>query len=292
MRIAPLALPVWRTARGALPLDRPRILGIINVTPDSFWDGSRQADAGSLLAHAERLLGEGADILDVGGESTRPGARAVSVAEERRRVVPVIAALAERWPDVLLSVDTVKSEVARAALEAGAAIINDVSGLRLDPRIAEVAARLDAGLIIMHSRGTVEDMASYVHAVYGDDPVGEVAGELAAALDRARAAGIAADRLVIDPGLGFAKRTADSVAVLAGLERLTELGVPVLVGPSRKRFVGDLAGGLPPEQRLEGTLAACVIAWLRGARLFRVHDVGAARRALAVAAAVQESVHA
>jgi dihydropteroate synthase len=282
----PAAPREWRTARGALALNGTRIVGIVNVTPDSFFDGGRHATRDAAIARAAALVEEGADILDVGGESTRPGAHAVAAAEERARIVPVVAEPVRRWPAVPISVDTVKAEVARAALDVGAAIINDVSGLRHDAELGAVAAAYGAGIIVMHSRGSVAEMASYALADYGADAVGEIAAELGHAAGRAAAAGIAHAAIVVDPGLGFAKRTEHSVAVLAQLDRITALGYPVLIGPSRKRFVGELAGGLPPESRLEGTIAACVIGVLRGARLLRVHDVGAVRRAVAVAAAM------
>ncbi len=277
---------MWRTTRGDLLLDRPRIMGILNVTPDSFWDGGRHASVVAALRQAERLVGEGADVLDVGGESTRPGAEPVRAAEERARIVPVIEAIAAEWPDLPVSVDTVKADVARAALDAGAAAVNDVSGLRLDPALGPLCAERGAGLVLMHSRGPVERMASYEMASYGADPVAEILEELEAALARARAAGVADEAIVLDPGLGFSKRTAESAAVIRELGRLLGAGRPVLLGPSRKRFVGDLAGGLAPEDRLPGTVAACVAGYLAGARLFRVHDVAAVRSALAVAEAV------
>jgi dihydropteroate synthase len=277
----------WRTARGVLALDRPCVLGVLNVTPDSFSDGGLHLGVEAAVAHAERMLEEGADVIDVGGESTRPGAAPVSAAEELARVLPVVRALARRWPSLHVSVDTVKSAVARAVLEEGAAIINDVSALRLDPGMGEAVRAGGAGVVLMHSRGDVASMASFDHAVYGPDPAAEVAAELAGALQHARGAGIDDDAIVLDPGIGFAKRTAQSVAVLAHLDRIAALGRPVLVGPSRKRFVGELAGGLPPSERLAGTIAACVAALLAGARLFRVHDVAAVRRALAVAEAVR-----
>jgi len=283
------AAPVWQTARGPVTLEQPRIVGILNVTPDSFWDGGRHADTDAAVAHAAALLEQGADAIDVGGESTRPGARPVPAAEELERIVPVVRALARRWPDLVISIDTVKAEVARAALAEGAAVVNDVSGLRLDPELGEVAAAAGAGVVLMHSRGPVERMASYELAHYGPDPVGEVVLELAGALERAAAAGLPPAAVVLDPGLGFSKRTEHSAAVIAQLDRIVALGHPVLVGPSRKRFVGELAGGLPPAERLEGTLAVCVVALQRGARLFRVHDVLAARRALTVAAALLSS---
>lgn len=280
---------VWRFAGGELSLARPRILGILNVTPDSFSDGGRFTTIDAALARAEALLEGGADVLDLGGESTRPGARKVEAGEEIRRVVPVLRELVRRWPDVPVSIDTVKAEVARAAFAEGAAILNDVSGLRLDPELADTAAEAGAGVIVMHSRGTVERMASYELADYGEDAVGEMVDELRASLERCRAAGIEPDRIVVDPGLGFSKRTEQSVEAVARLERFAELGRPILLGPSRKRFVGELAGGLEPDERLEGTLAVCVAGLLRGARLFRVHDVEPARRALAVAEAIRRA---
>jgi dihydropteroate synthase len=241
------------------------------------------------VAHAAALIESGADIIDVGGESTRPGAAAVAPAEEIARVVPVIEAVTQRWPDAVLSADTVKSEVARAAIEAGAAIVNDVSGLRLDAELGAVVARSGAGLILMHSRGSVESMARYELAAYGDDVVTTVKKELAQSVAHARAAGVPEENIVIDPGLGFAKTTAHSLALLAGLDDITSLGHAVLIGPSRKRFVGDASGGVAPEERLEGTLAACVIALLKGARLFRVHDVAPVRRALLLTDAVRRA---
>ena len=277
---------VWATARGPLTLDSPKIMGILNVTPDSFWDGGRHAGLDAALRHAERLVAEGADLVDVGGESTRPGAEPVPVAEELDRVVPVVEALVREWPELLVSVDTVKGGVARAGLEAGAAVVNDVSGLRLDPAVGEAAAQGDAGVVLMHSRGPVDRMASYDTATYGDDPVAEIVTELEAAVGRARDAGVAADAIVVDPGLGFSKRTPESAAVIRELDRVLALGYPALVGPSRKRFVGELAGGLEAEDRLPGTIAACVAGLAAGARLFRVHDVAPVRRALAVAEAV------
>jgi dihydropteroate synthase len=285
--LAPVAAAAhWRTARALLTLDRPRILGILNVTPDSFWDGGKHTSLEPALRQAAGMVEAGVDIVDVGGESTRPGARAVSVTEELERVIPVVRALARHWPDLLISVDTVKAEVAAAALAEGAAIINDVSATRLDPQVAHVAALAGAGLLLMHSRGGVERMAGYDLADYGPDPVGEIASELNQAALRARQLGVAADAIALDPGLGFSKRTEHSVAALRELARLVALGYPVAVGPSRKRFIGELGGGLAAENRLEGTLAACVVALLHGARLFRVHDVLAARRALEVADAL------
>jgi len=277
---------VWRTGRGLLRFDKPCVMGVLNVTPDSFSDGGRHFDAAAALHQAERMLAEGADIIDVGGESTRPGAKPISTDEEIERVIPAIRDIVARWPDAVVSIDTVKSGVAAAAADAGAAVINDVSGLRLDDGIARVAADGKLGLVLMHSRGSVPEMASYETAVYGDDPVGDVVGELAQAVSLARAHGVPDDQLVLDPGVGFSKRTEHSVAVLAQLDRLVALGFPVLVGPSRKRFVGELSGGLPVSERLPGTLGAVVASLARGASIFRVHDVAAARHALDVAHAI------
>lgn len=276
----------WRTAGGSIDLDRPRIMGILNVTPDSFWDGGRHTGVAAAVRHAESLVRDGADVLDIGGESTRPGAVHVPVAEETARVVPLVRACVHEWPHVAVSVDTVKAEVAAAALDEGAAVINDVSGFRLDPAMPRVCAERGAGVVLMHSRGHVDEMARYETARYGADPVADMVAELGHAVARATDAGLGADRIVLDPGLGFSKRTAESVAVLRELRRILDLGFPVLVGPSRKRFVGELAGGLDPQDRLPGTIAACVAAALAGARLFRVHDVAPVRHALLVAHAL------
>jgi dihydropteroate synthase len=282
--------PAWHTARGAVPLDRPVILGILNVTPDSFSDGGRYTGTEAALARADSVLDEGATLVDVGGESTRPGrTESVPAAEELRRVVPVIEALARRHPDLVISVDTVKSEVARAALDAGAAIVNDVSAFRLDPAMAEVVARAGAGVILMHSRGGLLEIASYEHAEYGGDVVGGVIAELREALSAATAAGVAPGAIVLDPGLGFSKTAEQSIELFDQLGALQALGRPLLVGPSRKRFLGAVTG-LPVEERDRATAAACALAWERGARLFRVHAVAAAREALALAHALEGSL--
>lgn len=279
----------WRLRRSELMLDRPRILGIVNVTPDSFSDGGAFLAPDAAIAHAERLVAEGADVLDVGGESTRPqGAAPVSVDEELRRVMPVIEGIRSRLPAVPVSVDTVKATVAEAALDAGAEIVNDVSGLRLDPRMAELCAARGAAVIIMHSRGGVSDMATFAHAVYAD-VVSDVLEELGAQLRVAEQAGVAADRIAVDPGIGFAKRSEQSLAVLAALPRLAAMGHPVVVGVSRKRFIGEITGERAPHERVHGTTGANVVALTRGARVFRVHDVRAAREALDVAWAVLQA---
>ena len=262
-------------------------MGILNVTPDSFSDGGRFFSVDEAVAQAETILGEGADIIDVGGESTRPqGATAVDVAEERRRVLPVISAIVQRFPQAIVSVDTVKSEVAGDALAEGAAIVNDVSAFRLDSRMADVCARTGAGVVLMHSRGGVSDMGTFAHAQYGSDVVEEVLEELAPRVDEAEGSGVRREAIVLDPGIGFAKRTEHSLAVLAGVRRIVDAGFPVLVGVSRKRFIGEITSVRDPEQRLYGTIGANVMALAAGARIFRVHDVAAARQALDVAWAI------
>lgn len=286
LALAPEPVLEWRTARGLTSLERPLLVGIVNLTPDSFSDGGRYTGLDEALAHAERLLIDGAGMLDLGGESTRPG-RPESVPEEqeRQRVLPVLRALVQRHPDVLISVDTVKSTVAREALEAGAAVINDVSAFRLDAGMAGVVAGQGAGAILMHSRGTVQSMATFEHSEYQGNVIEGVYAELGVALAAATAAGVHADRIVLDPGFGFAKTAEQNLALLDGLGALLSLGRPLLVGPSRKRFLG-LITGREVADRDAATAASCVLAWERGARLFRVHDVAACRDALAVAAAL------
>ncbi|HEY7681008.1 MAG TPA: dihydropteroate synthase [Gemmatimonadales bacterium] len=276
----------WATARGHVLLDRPVIVGILNLTPDSFSDGGRFLSPDAAVAQADRLLADGAGVLDLGGESTRPGSEPVPEPEELGRVMPVLEALVHRHPDVPISIDTVKATVARAALEAGAAIVNDVSALRLDPAMAITVARAGAGSILMHSRGTVSTMAGLDHAEYVPDLVTAVWQELAAAVELAMNAGIAAEHIVIDPGFGFAKTAEQNLLLCDQLAILHSLGRPLLVGPSRKRFLGSVTGREIGERDV-ATAAACVVAYERGARLFRVHNVAITRDALAVAAAVR-----
>jgi dihydropteroate synthase len=286
-----LALPAeqpqsWRTARGEVPLDRPVLMGILNVTPDSFSDGGRFLTIDEARAHAAQLVEDGARIVDVGGESTRPGRRElVPEPEELRRVIPVMEALTRDLPGVLISIDTVKAPVARAALEAGAAIVNDVTAFRHDPAVASEAARAGAGVVLMHSRGALLEIASYDHADYGGDVVGAVIRELHAAVEQATTHGVAPETIVIDPGLGFSKTPEQNMLVCDRLAALLSLGRPILVGPSRKRFVGTMIS-LDSSERDRASATVCALAWERGARLFRVHDVAAARDALAVAEAI------
>jgi dihydropteroate synthase len=275
---SPAAGSAWKLPRSRLPEGRTLVMGIVNATPDSFSDGGTYDP----LAHGLQLAEEGADIIDVGGESTRPGATPVDAAEERRRTEPVIRELAKRIR-VPLSIDTRKAAIAAAALDAGAEIVNDVSGLAHDPAMARAAA--GAALCLMHMRGTPADMQS--RAVYRDLH-GEVHDELLAALERARAAGIAPDRVALDPGLGFAKTGAHNLSLLRRLRELSQLGRPLVVGASRKAFIGT-ATGKPAAGRLLGSVAAAVLAGSCGAAVVRVHDVAATREALDLFSAVRAS---
>jgi dihydropteroate synthase len=265
-------------------LDPPVVMGILNLTPDSFSDGGATPGLTEQLVRARAMVEAGAGIIDVGGESTRPGAASVPADEEIRRILPFVQAFAPDSP-VPLSVDTRKAAVAAAALDAGAEIVNDVSGLRFDPGMAGVVARTGAGLVLMHMRGTPADMVE--RADY-EDVIPEVVGELEVSLAIARREGVEDRRIVLDPGIGFAKSADHSLRALDGLAGLGRLGFPILVGPSRKSFIGAVTGA-PAEDRIPGTVAACVMAFERGASVFRVHDVGAVVQALAVARAVTGS---
>ena len=270
----------WAIRGAELRLDQPVIIGIVNVTPDSFSDGGHFATVDAAVEHGQQLMANGARLLDVGGESTRPGAPPVSPREEIDRVVPVIRALVGRGL-APVSVDTRKAEVARAALDAGAAVVNDVSGLAFDQGLAAVVADAAAGLIVMHMRGTpdtMDDLSTYRHVAP------EVAAELGEAAARAERAGVARERIVVDPGFGFAKTATQNLRLLDELATIVALGYPVAVGPSRKRFLGAVTGR-PVEDRDRATAVACALAWERGARLFRVHDVAVTREALTLASA-------
>ncbi len=262
----------------------PFLMGVVNATPDSFSDGGRFADVDAAVEQGLALQAEGADLVDVGGESTRPGAAPVAASEEIRRVVPVVERLRARAPSLPISVDTSKPEVARAALDAGADLVNDIRALSA-PGMAELVASRGVPAVIMHMRGTPADMAS--RAVYRD-VVAEVAAELAEAVGRAERAGVPRERIILDPGIGFAKGAEHSIALLAGLSRLRALGLPLLVGPSRKSFIGKLTGAAV-QDRLPGTLAAVAACVLGGAEFVRVHDVAPARQAARIAAAIREA---
>jgi dihydropteroate synthase len=262
----------------------PFLMGIVNATPDSFSDGGRFLDLEAAAAQATRLAGEGADLVDIGGESTRPGAPPVGAEEEIRRVVPVIERLRASALPIPISVDTSKGAVARAALAAGADLVNDVTGLA-DPELARAVAEARAPVVLMHMRGTPADMQS--RAVYGE-VVSEVASELRGVLARAAAAGIPSEGIILDPGIGFAKTPEQSVELLARVGELRALGRPLLVGPSRKSFIGKLAGA-PVGDRVPGTLAAVTACVLAGVELLRVHDVAPCRQAALVAAAIRDA---
>ncbi len=258
-----------------------RIMGVLNVTPDSFSDGGAFLDPEAAIAHGLRLAFEGADLLDVGGESTRPGAAAVSEQEEKARVIPVIEGVRAQNRGVRISIDTSKAAVAAAALDAGADYVNDVTALKADPDMAALVAERRVDVCLMHMLGTprtMQQLASY------DDVVDDVKAFLAGRIETAIGAGIEEERIEIDPGIGFAKNLAHNLELLDRLDELTTLGRPIVLGTSRKSFLGTITGRETAE-RVAGTLATVVMGYERGARIFRVHDVAPARDALAVAAA-------
>lgn len=273
--------------------DRVTILGVLNLTPDSFSDGGRfvtgagaAPDVAAVLREARAQLAAGAHALDVGGESTRPGAAPVTAAEEIARTRPIVEALAKEF-DAPISIDTRRAEVAEVALDAGASIVNDISGGTFDPRLLEVAARSGARVILGHLRG---EPVSMQQGIAFSDVLAEVTDELAAAIARAEAAGIARERIVADPGIGFGKRAPHNLVLLANVEALrARLGVPVLVGPSRKSFLGELTGEREPARRDLATHAACAVAIFAGADAVRVHDIGGARIAAQIALALREA---
>jgi dihydropteroate synthase len=262
---------------------RAVVMGVLNVTPDSFSDGGRFHDPAAAVEQARRMADEGADILDLGAESTRPGSDRVGPDEQLHRLAPVLREAVRLGP--LVSIDTTRADVARAALDAGAAIVNDVSAGRDDPEMLALAAERQCPIVLMHMLGEPRTMQADPR--YGD-VVAEVRAFLAERLAAAEAAGVQRHRCIVDPGIGFGKRLEHNLALLAGVGDLCRLGVPVLVGPSRKRFIGDLTGEADASRRLGGTIAACLAAYRGGATIFRVHDVRPVVQALAVAAAVEE----
>lgn len=277
----------WKLARRTLPLGaRTLIMGILNVTPDSFSDGGQFFDLERAVAHAEEMLADGAAIIDVGGESTRPGGVLVSTEEELRRIVPVVERLSAQVPLAIISVDTTKSEVARAALDAGAEIINDISALRFDPTLADEAARHGAGLVLMHSRGTPETL----HTL---PPVAaillEVTESLRRSIAQAEGRGVARASIAIDPGIGFGKSQEQNLELLARLKELAAefAEFPLLVGTSRKSFIGRLLDDAPVEGRLHGTMASVTASILGGAHIIRVHDTRAAAETARIAQAIR-----
>ncbi len=279
----------WALTDRVLTLgSRTLIMGVVNVTPDSFFDGGRHFEFQKAMAQAWKLIEEGADIIDVGGESTRPFSEGVSPQEEMARSIPVIEVLAKKT-SIPLSIDTIKAEVAQAALEAGAMIINDISGLKADPKMIPLAARSGCGVVLMHMRGRPKNMP--LLSDYGD-LMAEIKAELKAALRAAVDGGVRREALVIDPGIGFAKKPEHNLEIIGRLNEFFELDRPLLIGPSRKSFIGlalkaaQLAD--EPDDRLAGSIAAAALAAFKGAHVVRVHDAAAAKQALSVADAIRE----
>lgn len=265
----------------------PSIVGILNVTPDSFSDGGNFLDPDAAAEHAAAMFDAGAVIVDVGGESTRPGSDPVSQKEEIGRVVPVVERIIAARPEATISIDTYRSGTAAAALEAGARLVNDVTALRGDPRMVTVVAGAECPVILMHMQGepkTMQKEPSY------HDVVGEVRDFLAQRAEHAVAAGVSPENIIVDPGIGFGKKLEHNLTLLRNLEAIVDLGFPVLIGASRKTFIGKITGVQEASERVFGTVATTVLAYERGATLFRVHDVGANRDALAVAEAVRAGV--
>ena len=261
----------------------PVLVGILNVTPDSFSDGGAYFDPEAAAARALEMLDEGAEVVDVGGESTRPGSEPVPVDEEVRRVAPVVRGIVALRPEAVVSIDTYRVETAEAALEAGVRIVNDVTALRGDARMATLVAEARCPVILMHMKGEPKTMQE--HPVY-DDVVREVRDFLAERAEYAASAGVEPEKIIVDPGIGFGKTLEHNLELLRNLDAIVELGFPVLVGASRKRFIGGITGVEEARDRVAGTVAANVLAREKGATLFRVHDVRANREALAVADAV------
>ncbi len=274
----------WRVGPLQVDLSRPRVMGILNVTPDSFYDGGRFNTIDGAIARAEAMISQGADIIDVGGESSRPagpygnGAVTVPIEEEIARTAPVIEGIAKRF-DRPISIDTTKSSVARAALESGATIVNDITATNADPDVLDIVAGTGAGIVLMHMKGTPRTMQ---RAPSYTDLIGEITTYLDRAATKCLAAGVTTDRIVIDPGFGFGKTRAHNLQLLRRLRDLLDLGFPVLVGPSRKTFVDP---EVPPENRLAGSLAAATLAVAHGARIVRTHDVAPTVKAVAIVTA-------
>jgi dihydropteroate synthase len=284
----------WHIRNRDLPIgERTLIMGVLNVTPDSFSDGGQFFTLDSALAHAEQMISEGADIIDIGGESTRPGGEPVSAAEEINRVVPIIEALASRT-DTPVSVDTTKSEVARTALDAGAAIVNDISALRFDFYVADAVARAGAGIVLMHSRGTPATMHRLPPVA---DIMQEVTHSLRASINMAERRGVKRESIVIDPGIGFGKSQEQNLELIVKLDQLIAAfsDYPLLIGTSRKSFIGriladDSGTPAPADDRLHGTLATITAAVLKGAHIVRVHDVKAAAETIRVTESIRENL--
>lgn len=281
-----MSIRYWKLARRSLPYgERTLVMGVLNVTPDSFSDGGKFFSFDAAIAQAAQMIEAGADIIDVGGESTRPGSEFVSEQEELSRVLPVIERLASSGA-VPISIDTTKAAVARAALAAGAEIINDISGLRFEPAIADKAAQADAGLLLMHSRGTPKDMQQIPFA---ENILANVIDGLHLSISIAEQHGVARESIAIDPGIGFGKTVEQNLELIAKLDQLARefSDLPIVVGTSRKSFLGKLLGGAPADERLYGTIATVVASVLNGAHIVRVHDVKATVQAVRISDAIK-----
>lgn len=280
-----LLLMNWKTSRRIIPLERPLVMGILNVTPDSFSDGGKFSSVDSALKRVEEMIAEGADVIDIGGESTRPGSTAVDPGTEINRTAPLVHAITTRF-DVPVSIDTTKGIVARANIHAGAEIINDISGLRWDTDIAKVASKHGTGLVLMHSRGEFDTMHSKPPV---EDILADVAGDFRRSISIAKSSGVADEQIALDIGIGFGKTFEQNLELLAKLDKLVSEfeSYPMLVGTSRKSFIGKLLGDVPVDQRLAGSLASVAIAVWHGAKIVRVHDVKETVDAMKVVAAIR-----
>jgi len=264
--------------------DKTLIMGVLNITPDSFSDGGKYFSKNAAIKHALKLINEGSDIIDVGGESTRPGASPLTIEEEITRVIPVIKEIRKLSKNILISIDTYKSEVAKEAVKYGANIINDISGLVMDDRMVHIAAELDVPVIIMHLKGTPMDMQ--VNPTY-ENLISEITEFLRTQIQYALKNGVKKHNIIIDPGIGFGKTIEHNFKIIANLEKFKKIGFPILIGPSRKSFIGNLLK-LPPDKRLEGTAASIAIGIVNGARIVRVHDVLEMKRVSSIADKVNE----
>ncbi|WP_457568137.1 dihydropteroate synthase [Desulfurobacterium sp.] len=269
-----------------LSLTKPAIMGILNTTPDSFSDGGKWTTVDRALKHAEEMINEGATIIDVGGESTRPGAEPVPIEEEMRRVIPVIEAIRKEFPAVFISIDTYKSKVAEEALNAGADIVNDISGFHFDDKMAELVARRSVPAVLMHIKGTPKNMQKNPHY---DDVIKELCTYFEKTIKEAEKAGVKKEQIIIDPGIGFGKRLEDNLTILKRINEFTRFGVPILLGTSRKSFIKMVNGEENPEKRVAGSLASIVRGVLNGVKIVRVHDVRETRQFLDILFAIEDA---
>ncbi len=280
------AAPLTTLADGrTITYEQMAVMGIINVTPDSFFSGSRVNDEELLIATAEKMLKDGAAILDLGAESTRPGSASIDGEEERRRLIPAVRLIRQHFPEAIISVDTYRADTAREALAAGADIINDISAMEKDPNMADLVAESGAPIILMHMRGTPADMMNAENTSY-DNITDQVTQYLVQRAEILTERGVGKDKIILDPGIGFAKNTEQNLTLMRNLSSLTAYGYPVLLAASRKTVIGQVLGGLPPEERLEGTVATSCAAVYAGAHMVRVHDVAANLRAIRVTEAI------